>query len=43
MAGSQLIQKRGVTTTSVNKVRKLPTMLSIGFGQVIKFNKYFLV
>ncbi len=35
VAGSQLIQKRGVTTTSANKVRKLPTMLSIGFGQVI--------
>ena len=34
VAGSQLINKKGVTNSSVQKVKKLPTMLSIGFGQV---------
>ena len=33
VAGSQLVQKKGVTSTCKEKIRKLPTMLSIGFGQ----------
>ncbi len=36
VAGSQLVHKKGVTNNSEQKVRKLPTMLSIGFGQVFE-------